>query len=147
MSDYDTAHKQTDIFEFRAKSQDILIIGDSEVASHLVLFDVDGTDDHKNLCLISQLKQHLELTVRLKTGENSACVVVIEKLTSEFEVKFVSELSYSLLDLFGLYLKILLIVKSRFHTECKDNFSSPSLQEEIAKNSCYFQMGGGIFAT
>ena len=51
-------------------------------------------------------------------------MIVVKKLSSELEVKLVSELSDTLLDLFGLYLKILLVIKSRFHTGYKDNFSS-----------------------
>ena len=55
-------------------------------------------------------------------------MVVVKELASEFEVKLVSELRYALLDLFGLNPQIFVIVKSRFHTECKDNFSYSSLQ-------------------
>jgi len=54
--------------------------------------------------------------------------VVIKELSSELEVKLVSELSDPLLDLLRLYLKILVIVKSRFHTECKDNHYPATLQ-------------------
>ena len=59
-------------------------------------------------------------------------MIIIKKLTSELEVKLVTELRNALLDLFGLYLEILLVIETRFHTEYKDNFSYFFLQEEVS---------------
>ena len=41
--------------------------------------------------------------------------MVVKKFTSEFEVKFIAELGDTLLNVFRLYLQILVVVKSVFH--------------------------------
>ena len=101
--------------ELFPQTQDVHIIGDTQVTANLVLFNVNGTDHYHNLGIIAELLQHTQFTVWLETGEHAAGVMVIEELASELEIKFVSELSDSLLDMFGLYPKILVVVKSVYH--------------------------------
>jgi hypothetical protein len=42
-------------------------------------------------------------------------MMVVKELASELKIKLVTELSYALLDVFGLYPKILVVVKSVYH--------------------------------
>ena len=65
--------------------------------------------------MVTQLAEHSELAVGLKTGQDAACMVVVKEFASEFEVKLVAELSYALLDVFGLNFEIFLVVKTVFH--------------------------------
>ena len=128
MSHNHAADIEADILELSAKSEHVFVVCDTEVSADLVLLDVFCTDDYDDFRFILQLLEHIELAVRLEARQNSAGVIIIKQFTSEFEVKLVSELSYALLDLFGLYPKIFFVIKSRFHTECKVNFSYPLLQ-------------------
>jgi hypothetical protein len=133
VSDYNAADIQSYLLKLCTKAQYVLVIGDAKVSSDLVLLYIQCADYHYHLSLILELKQHLKLTVRLETRQYAACVIVIKKLTSELEIKLVSELSDTLLDLFGLYLKILVVIESRFHTEYKDKFYTLFLQVEKSK--------------
>ena len=46
------AYEQTDILKLRTQPEHVLVISNTEVTSHLVLFDVKGTDHNKHLCLV-----------------------------------------------------------------------------------------------
>ena len=127
------AHVKTDASECVDKAQNVKVIGDTKVTSDLILFDIGRVDDNDHLSVVLELKQHLKLTVRLETRQYPACMIIVKKLTSELEIKLVSELSDTLLDLLGLYLKILVVIESRFHTEYKDKFYTLFLQVEKSK--------------
>ena len=101
--------------ELLTQTQHIHIVGNTQITAYLVLFNIQCTDYDNNLGTVTELHKHTQLTVRLETGQNAAGVMVIEEFSSELEVKFVTELSYALLDVFGLYPKILFVVKSVYH--------------------------------
>jgi len=61
------------------------------------------------------LHQHTQFAVRQETGQHTTGVIIIKQFTSEFKIQFVTELSDALLDLFGLYLEILLVIETYFH--------------------------------
>jgi hypothetical protein len=50
-------------------------------------------------------------------------VVVVEQFTAKFKIKLIAELGDALLDVFGLYPQILLVVKAVFHIVVLLNFS------------------------
>ena len=115
VGDDDAAHQEAALHEHLAQAQHVLVVGDAQVAALLVLLDVRGTDDDDYLRIVLQLREHLQFAVGLEARQDTTGVVVVEKLTAEFKVKFVSELGDALLDVFGLYPKILLVVETVFH--------------------------------
>ena len=68
------------------KAEDVLIIGDAEVFPHLRFLDGLRVDDDDDLRFLLHLQKKLKLRVRPKARENPACVIVVEKLASEFKV-------------------------------------------------------------
>ena len=51
---------------------------DSEVSTHLILFDVLGTDDYDDFRLILKLLEHVKLAVRLEAWQYTAGMIVVE---------------------------------------------------------------------
>ena len=115
MSYHHRSHHETAGLELLAQTQHVHIISNAQVTAHLVLFNINCTDYNHDFGILTQLIEHAQFTVRLETGENAACVMVIKELAAEFQIKLVTELSYALLDVFGLYPKILFVVKSVYH--------------------------------
>ena len=112
VSNHYRAYIETALLEFGAKSEDVFVVGDSEVSPDFVLFDVDGADYYHYFRHIYQVRKHLQLAVRLETGEHPARMEIVEEFTSKLHVEFVSELGDTFLDVFRLYLKILLVVET-----------------------------------
>ena len=84
-------------------------------STHLVLLDIHCRDYGDNLRVISELRKHTQLTVGQKTGQHTACVVVVEELASELEVEFIAELIDTFLNLLGLNLQVLVVIETYFH--------------------------------
>ena len=78
MGHHHAADKETDLFELALETKHIFVIGDSEVSTYLVLFDVYRTDYNDDFCLILKLLEHIKLAVRLEARQHTACVVVVE---------------------------------------------------------------------
>ena len=76
--DYHTAHIQSLFFVYAYKSDDILIVSDAEVVSDLVALYVGSIYRYDHLSLICKLEEHLKLTVRCKSREDSGCVIVVK---------------------------------------------------------------------
>ena len=100
--DYST-HAESQTLEYTTQTQNILIVGDTQVAAHLVLLDIQSADYENHLGLILQLQEHLQLAVGLKTWQNTTCVVVVEQLASKLQVEFVAKLLDALFDMLRLY--------------------------------------------
>ncbi len=92
-------HEST-IHKLAAQAEHIFIIGDSQVAAHLILFDVFGADDDDDFRLILQLGKHPQLAVRLKAGEHSAGVIVVKELAAKLQIEFITKLRNALADVF-----------------------------------------------
>ena len=108
-------HHETTVLELATKTQHGLIVSNTQVGTLLVLLDVGGTDYDNNLNAIADFLKHAQFAIRLETRQNTTGVVVIEKLTSQFQVELSVKLRDSLLDMLGLNLQILLVVKSYLH--------------------------------
>ena len=78
MGHYYTAYIKAYLLKLAFESQHIFVIGDSKVSADLVLLYVLGADDDKNFSFILQLCKHLKLTVRLKTWQYSAGMIVVK---------------------------------------------------------------------
>ena len=111
----DAAYIQTDLAEGFRQAEHFQVIGQPEVAAGFVGFQRACGDGDDDFCLILELEQHFELAVRLEAGQDSGSVIVVEKLTSEFQIELVAEHGNPLADMFGLHLQILLIIKSNIH--------------------------------
>ena len=94
------------------KAKDVEIIGDTEVAPLLILFDVIGVNDDDNLRLVLKLCKHSDFTVRLEARENTRSVEIIKELAAEFKIELTAEVGYSLFDFLGLQLKIHIVIKA-----------------------------------
>ena len=68
MGDHHTAHIQSSLREHITQAQNIFIIGNAKVATHLITLDILRTDDNDNLGIIAQLHEHAQLTVGMETG-------------------------------------------------------------------------------
>ena len=108
-------YKQSALCECVAQAEHVFVVGDAEVGAHFVFFDVHGADNDDYLGIVLELCKHFQLAVGLKAGQHAAGVIVVEKFSTKFEVKFVSELAYSFFNVFGLYPQILVIVETVFH--------------------------------
>ena len=91
MGDDNAADEQSDAAESVDQPQCVEVVGDTEIAAPLVLFDVVCRYDDDNFGTVGKLTQHLYLAVRLKSRKNAGGVVIVEKLASEFEIQFPSE--------------------------------------------------------
>ena len=109
------AHHQPPALELVPQAQDVLVVGDAQVAADLVLFDVHGADDDDDLRHVGQLHEHAQLAVGLESWEHAGGMVVIEELAAEFKVKLVAEVGDALLDALRLYPEVLFVVESVFH--------------------------------
>ena len=116
MRDDNRAYIQSSVLEFGCQTKHIFIIGNPDIAAHLVFDDIFRADDDHQLGKISQLQQHLKLAVRRKAGKHPGCVQIVKQLPPEFQIQLVSELSDPLPDVFRLNLQIFVIIKPDFHS-------------------------------
>ena len=112
--EHDGAHIEAIAAERIDETQDIHIVGDTEIPTDLVLLDVAGIDDDHNLRVILQLTQHTDLTIRLKARKHTGCMVIIEQLAAELEIELTAKLRNTLTDMLRLHLKVLIVIKTLF---------------------------------
>ena len=91
--------------------QNVHIVGDAQIVADLVFRDI-GADGNDDLRLIGKLHQHPQLTVGLKARKHPGGMVVVKKLSTEFQVQFISKLADPLTDVIGLHGQIFVVVKS-----------------------------------
>ena len=114
MGDADAAHIQADPTEGIDEAQDIQIVGDTQVAAALVLFDGISADDNDDLRGVLHLQQHFHLAIRRKPRQHAGSVVIIKELTAEFQVQLTAKLTDALPDLIRLHLQVFFIIKADF---------------------------------
>ena len=115
LRDANGADQQATALKLVAQSQHIVVIGDAQVGTNLVLLNIARADSNNNLSVIAQLHQHFQLAVRLEAGQYAAGVEIVEQLAAKFKIKLVAKLGDTLLDVFGLDFEILLVVETVFH--------------------------------
>ena len=84
--------------KFVPQAKHVHIVGNAQVASDLVLFNIYGADNDHYLNIFLQLKQHLHLTVRLETGEYAAGVVIVKEFAAKLHIQFIAEFGDAFLD-------------------------------------------------
>ena len=97
------------------ETQHIVVVGDAEIGTDFVFFNIAGVDGDDHFGLIGKLQQHLELAGRLKSRKYTGCMVIVKKLSAEFKIKLVVKAGNPFADLFGLQFQVFLIVKSCLH--------------------------------
>ena len=101
------AHAPEDVDE----AQHVVVVGDTQVAPDLALFDVGGIDGNDDLHIVLKLLEHADFAVRLKARQHPGGVIVVEELAAELQIQLAAELGNALPDMGGLHLQIFLIVK------------------------------------
>ena len=86
VGDYHIAGEQAYFLKLAAQSKHIFVVGDAQVAAHLVFLYIEGADYYYHLGVVAQLHEHAQLTVGVKTGQHAAGVIVVKQLTSKLEV-------------------------------------------------------------
>ncbi len=109
------AYQKSTVLKLIAQPQHVHIVCDSQIAAHLVFFDVKRAYHNHDLGLVTQLGEHAQFAVGLESRQHAAGVMIVEKLSAEFKIKFIAELGYALLDVLGLDSEIFLVVKTVFH--------------------------------
>ena len=96
------------------QAQHIRLVGDAEVAVHLILFDIGGIDADDDLRLVAHGEQHPDLGIRCKSRQNTAGMEVIKQLSAQLQIQLLSELRNAFSDVSGLLLNIFIVVESDF---------------------------------
>ena len=99
------------------KAEQILVIGDAEIAADLVLLDVGRVDRDDDFGLVLELAEHCDLGVGLEAGKHAGRMIVVKELAAEFQIELSAEFADSLSDMFGLCFEILIIIKSDLHDD------------------------------
>ena len=113
--DYDGTNQEPAFLEFLAQTEHVHVVGYPEVITNFVFLYIKRADYNDNLGAVAQLTEHSQLDIRFEPGQHAAGMMVVEELSSEFKIEFVAELSNALLYMFGLNLKIFIVVESVYH--------------------------------
>ena len=97
-----TAHIKAITAESVNQAKNVLIVGNAEVATNLVLFDVASIDGDDDFGLILELFEHADFGVRSKARQNAACMMVIKKFSTKFKIKFSTKFRDTFLNFFRL---------------------------------------------
>ena len=98
-SEDNAADVEADLCENIEQSDNVHVVCDPQISPDLVLFDVVRVDNDNDLSIVLELKEHLQLTVRLKSRQYTGSVIVVEELSAELKVELVAELSDALTDM------------------------------------------------
>ena len=108
----DAADVQSGDAERVDQAQHVEVVGNAEVAAHLVFLDVVGADGDDDFRLLAQREQHIQLAVRPEARQHARGVVVVEQLAAEFEIELAAELLDAFANLPALHLDVSVVVKA-----------------------------------
>ncbi len=66
VGDHDGADHEVAALELVAQTEHILVVGDAQIGTHLILFNILGTDHNDNLDAVGQLTEHAQFAVGLE---------------------------------------------------------------------------------
>ncbi len=116
---HNASHVQPEAAERVDQAKHVQVIGDAEVAAHLVFLDVRGVDGNDDFRLVLELEQHADFGIRGKARQNAGGVIVVEQLASEFEIELAAEAGNAFADLFRLDAEVFVVVKAdSVHSFC-----------------------------
>ena len=103
------------------KPQNVIGIGNANIASALAVFNVVCVDGKDNLCLVSKLLKHLSFCVWSKSREDASSVVIVEQFTAKLKVELAAKFTDTLVDSIRLHSDVLLVIKADTHaSSCQD---------------------------
>ena len=108
------AHHQPHAVELVNQAQNVLVVGYAIVGADFVRFDIFGVDSHHNLDFILEFQQHLHFRVGMEARQHTRCVIVVEQLAADFQIKFVAEFGYPLFNMRRLHTDVLVVIESDF---------------------------------
>ena len=106
------AHIEALAAECVDEAEHVHVIGDAQVAANLVLLNIGSADGNHDLSAVPQLAQHTDLAVGGEAGQYPGGVVVIKELAAKLQIELAAKLGNALLDMGGLHLQILVVIKS-----------------------------------
>ena len=115
MRDNDRADHKATVDELAAEAEHVFVVGNAEVVADFVFLNIDSADNYHDFGPVAELAEHFQLAVGLKTGQNAACMIIVEELAAKLEIQFVAEPGDALLDVFGLDFEIFLVIETVFH--------------------------------
>ena len=104
------------------QAQDVLVIGNAQVATGLILLDVVRVDRDDDLNVIGYALEHAELAVRFKTRQHATRVIVVKQLAAKLQIQLAAKLRDALLNMSGLQLDIFRIVETLAHVWLPSRF-------------------------
>ena len=113
-----TAHEKTYASKCINKAKGIHIVGYTKIPPALIGFNSIGINNNNNFGLVLKLKEHTNLTVGIKTRQNTGGMIIVEQLTPELHIQLAAETGNTLPYLFGLKLNIFVIIKPDFAHFC-----------------------------
>ena len=112
LSDAYAADVKSDAAEGVDETEHVGVVGDADIAADLIVLDMLGIDNDNNLGHFLELKEHLQLAVRLESGKNAGSVEIVKKLAAEFKIKLTAEVGNTLTYLRRLLFDISRVVKT-----------------------------------
>ena len=97
------------------QAQDVLVIGNAQVATGLVLLDMVCIDCDDDLDVVGNALEHAELAVRLKTRQHATRMIVVKQLAAKLQIELATKLRDALLNVSSLQLDILRVVETLAH--------------------------------
>ena len=113
--DNDAGRGEAHVRENIEQTQHVFVVGDAQVAAHLVFLDIVGVDRDDDFHVVGELLEHANFAVRLEAWQNAACVVVVKELSAELEVQLSAKLADALTNMFRLQGDIFVIVETDAH--------------------------------
>ena len=111
MGDYYAGNHKSALDERFAKTQHILVVGNTQVLTNFVSLDVLRRQNDDDLQQVTELREHPEFAVRHEPGQHTARVHVVEQLAAQFEVQLVAELSNPFAYMLRLNAYVLVVIK------------------------------------
>ena len=98
LRDAHAAYEEAEPLEHVHEAQQVVVVGDSQIAAHLGMLDVVRVDDEDDFDLVDEALQHAQLRVGFEAGKNARCMVVVEQLAAELQVELAAELVHAIAD-------------------------------------------------
>ena len=92
LRDDDVLHEEAAGAEGVDEPQDLVLVRDPQVRSHLVPAQIAGVDGDDDLQLVAQLLEHRDLRVRGEPGQHARGVQVVEELPAHLQVESAADL-------------------------------------------------------
>ena len=109
------AHIHAHAAESVDQAQHIRIIGNAQVAAHLVFFNIVGIDHDHQLSLIAHGQQHGNFAVRPEARQHAGSMVIIKQLAAQLQIELAAKLADALPNMLRLHARILIVIKTDFH--------------------------------